>query len=256
MTTRDIIWYNTLNTGYCGGFKCDEYYKLGIQFQHKTGKWSKPIYVTTMQQSMHPTYLRRANENALTLHIPGFKWKLPPSLIADALEKDYVKARGIVVFPSLYNRRVVAQGILNGTVYNDADRNSAMPYAQSSWFFRPFNVEFEHSSTATAVNVEHRHGTLLGMAPHRFAEIQGAEAVDLTNLEVDQRIKFKVDLNVVTFHSPDVEFDDSFYNFDYSPSYRLSNVGFVEWYKCYSDIDIQTETAKFADKGGGFMRGI
>ena len=29
----------------CGGFKRGDYYRLGVQFQYKTGKWSTPIWL-------------------------------------------------------------------------------------------------------------------------------------------------------------------------------------------------------------------
>ena len=253
---QDIVWYNTLVNGYCAGFKTNEYYKLGVQFQHVTGKWSRPIYIDTKQEEFYPHYTNVEGKNEISLFVPSFKCKIPSKLWQLALDNNYVKARGIVVFPNLYNRYVVAQGILNGTVYNDADREHSLPYAQSSWFFRPFNIVFEKYSTDTHVNVEYRNGVKLGRLPHRFGEIQGAEVVDLANPDREQRIEFKVDLNLVTFHSPDVEMDESFYNFDYSPFYDLYNVGLVEWYKSYSDIDIQTETAKLDAKGGGFLKGM
>ena len=33
----------------CGGFKTNNYYRLGVQFQYKTGKWSEPIYIKDFQ---------------------------------------------------------------------------------------------------------------------------------------------------------------------------------------------------------------
>lgn len=253
------VWFNTLKEGYCAGFKYKEYYKLGIQFQHETGKWSKPIYLCTKQQLRQPSIFQYYNDSRMDIRIPVFEWNLTNDIWRTAGQNKYVKVRPVVVFPNLYERYVIAQGILNATVYNDADRNSALPYAQSSWFFRPLNVTLNQYanqlSTWTKVDVEYRHGMPLGKLPYRFAEIQGAEAVDFEHPDQEQRIQFKVDLNLVTFHSPDVEFDDSFYNFDYSPKYQVSCVGFVQWYKCYSDIDIQTETSKLESKGGGFIKG-
>ena len=115
--------------GYCAGFKYQEYYKLGIQFQHETGKWSKPIYLGTVQQDKHPEMWQRQGDAYLSMQVPAFKWNITHDIWRTARQNGYVKVRGIVVFPNLYERYVIAQGILNGTVYNDADRNTAVPYA-------------------------------------------------------------------------------------------------------------------------------
>ena len=36
---------NFLSVGNTSGFKSGEHYRLGIQFQHKTGKWSEPVFI-------------------------------------------------------------------------------------------------------------------------------------------------------------------------------------------------------------------
>ena len=38
----------------CGGFKRGESYRLGIQFQYKTGKWSDPVYYRDAEQYLIP----------------------------------------------------------------------------------------------------------------------------------------------------------------------------------------------------------
>jgi len=44
-TTGIYSHYNSLNVGYTAGFKHNEWYRLGLQFQDNTGRWSSPVWI-------------------------------------------------------------------------------------------------------------------------------------------------------------------------------------------------------------------
>lgn len=119
-------------------FKYLEWYRLGVQFQYKTGKWSEPIFLKDIQNTQHikANYSTKADN----IEIPCFEYQLNNAYgaINALVSKGYIKARPVVVFPSLQDRECICQGILCPTVYNVRDRYSNSPFVQSSWFTRPF----------------------------------------------------------------------------------------------------------------------
>lgn len=130
-------WLNQLNTESAGvkTFKYGETYKLGVQFQDKYGNWSQPYFIKDIQQTLYPQIDVHGN-----LHKPIFACSI--NEIYDALnsyeKENYVRIRPVVSFPSITERSVLCQGVLNPTIFNITERCNKTCYAQSSWFFRPF----------------------------------------------------------------------------------------------------------------------
>lgn len=149
-------FYPYKNSLYLGpnikSFKYLEWYRFGIQFQHKSGKWSEPVWINDTynnNQTNGGVYPSLSPEGNLSL--VQAKYSLQPEIIALAVAQDFIRVRGLVVYPSLIDREVVAQGILCPTVYNVGDRFSNSPFAQASWFSRP-NLSFDITRNASNWN--------------------------------------------------------------------------------------------------------
>lgn len=114
-------------------FKYLEYYRFGVQFQHRTGKWSEPIWINDVQNNVHLScsYL----ENS-PIYLPVAKMQLSEDILNLLRQQDFVRVRPVIVFPSLSDRECICQGVLCPTVYNISDRYGNSPFAQSSWFIR------------------------------------------------------------------------------------------------------------------------
>lgn len=136
---------NTLNNGaqQITTFHSNEWYRFGIQFQYKTGKWSEPIFLKDAKVTLAPS-LDIAGSSCYA-HLVKAVFKINSNLessigtniIREAVSEGFVRARGVIVYPDVKDREVIAQGILCPTVYNLSDRFSNSPYAQASWFLRP-----------------------------------------------------------------------------------------------------------------------
>lgn len=113
-------------------FKSKETYRLGIQFQDNTGKWSDPIVYKDVTVDKTPTL----DESNNYLGVQG-KLYIADEIVNWAKENNYKKVRPVVVYPQEGERDVVAQGILCPTVFNAKDRQEGTCFAQSSWFLRP-----------------------------------------------------------------------------------------------------------------------
>lgn len=123
-------------------FKYLEYYRLGIQAQHYTGKWSEPIWINDVQNTGKPASVFW---NSQRINLPVFKYSINDSDIIKTLtDNGYVNIRPVIVYPTTNDREVICQGILCPTVYNVADRYGNTPFAQSSWFTRP-NAPFDYT---------------------------------------------------------------------------------------------------------------
>lgn len=142
-------FYPYKNSLYLGSkiksFKYLEWYRFGIQFQHKSGKWSEPVWVNDAyngpdDEGGYNTGVAPSLNNSLSL--VQAQYSLQSDVIQAAVSQGFTRVRGVVVYPSLTDREVVAQGILCPTVYNVGDRFSNSPFAQASWFSRP-NLAFD-----------------------------------------------------------------------------------------------------------------
>ena len=118
-------------------YKYLEYYRFGIQLMDSYGTWSNPIWIGDFQNLKHPTNQHFYNNDNAT-YLPYFKATLTGTAITEFMN-DYkaVAVRPVVVFPQINDRICKAQGVLNPTVYNWANRESGNVYAQASWCFRP-----------------------------------------------------------------------------------------------------------------------
>lgn len=304
-------YINTLsnNSAKIKTFKYLEWYRIGIQFQHNTGKWSEPIWLYDKYNST-PLSTQLISKSEIQAVVG--KYILDTTTSQQLIDLGYIRARGVISYPQVSDREVVAQGILAPTVYNVQDRYSNSPFAMSSWFIRP-NSPFDwdkstelviltggtdadwvdrralrwpsiHSrlgmyrtsypTTGTvdknfdAVKVgalaEFRHNYPIPGNNTRRGEIQclvsppspylaqttstAQHTFVNTNAEY-----FYVDQSILTFHSPDIEFDNNVKNMD-SSNLKLRIVGMVPITSSASEIDITTSTPQLDSSKPGFYK--
>ena len=123
-------------------FKYKDWYRFGLQFQNKTGKWSEPIFVKDVQNSSNAPSFDTSYYKYRYMELVQASALLYEDIIKLAVSNGFVRVRGVVVYPTLNDREVVAQGILCPTVFNVSDRYGNSPFAQASWFSRP-NAPFD-----------------------------------------------------------------------------------------------------------------
>ena len=238
----------------CGGFKHGDYYRLGIQFQYKTGKWSEPVPIGDYRQDNCPS------ETDSTVNLPCFSATVPSELATLLVHNDYLRARPVVVFPEPQDRVTLCQGVVCPTMYTTERRSNRKDlYAQSSWFFRakrpavssdavvfpPVGIQYDSGGSRTDSRLVYQ-GRGVGDSPAdiKQVEIQGV---------FEERNQFKVDdFEVSTLHSPDIEFDTHLSVTDFSGT-QYSKAGTVTFKRTLSDIDIQTSTPAISSVGAGFV---
>lgn len=116
-------------------FKYLEWYRFGIQFQHVTGKWSNPIFLQDLKNDIH---IETNLWDGSNFGLPVANLVIKDNTLLESITKEnYIKARPVIVYPTINDREVICQGVVCPTVYNVADRYDNSPFAQSSWFARP-----------------------------------------------------------------------------------------------------------------------
>lgn len=239
-------------------FKYLETYRLGVQFQHYSGRWSEPIFINDIRNEVPINSPIGYIENNIELPVAQFNIE-DKTIITKLLSEGYTKIRPVIVYPSLNDRECICQGLLCPTMFNLVDRFNNRPFAQSSWFIRPYvrNTDLLVTNKSTiGDNVEYRHYYPLPNAYGLNAEIQsvrsnslGLEEVTTSSADLEKSSDlFFVDQSILTFHSPDIEFDDNIKNLDTS-NLKLRIVGYIPLTSFYGDIDIQTDTPPNQFKG-------
>lgn len=195
-------------------FKKGEEYRLGIIALHRTGKWSEAIPVGDhlMTKGIINTVDNQYN-------LTEFRCMVHRYLLNELRDLDYVAIKPVVVFPSYGDRNVLAQGVLCPTNFLNSDRNKNSPYSISSWFTRLKVV-----NKSDAVSTDTSDGTITS-----FAHTGRISSTSTTGsqrwVETPCINAGGVDENIVTFHSPEILFDNDIRN--YITNSKLRIVGYV-----------------------------
>lgn len=145
-------------------FKGGEYYRFGYQLQTKTGEWSDPVYLEDKQNTYYPTVT--PNGTKRTIQMVSAKATIDLSgELGTAIKDNYIAIRPLVVYPNPAERAVIAQGVLNPTVFNIKDRTQNAPFAQASWFFRPYMVNTTSTEISPSTGDED-HNNFVTYAQH------------------------------------------------------------------------------------------
>lgn len=248
---------NQLSVGNTSTFKIGDIYRLGVQFQHKSGKWSEPCFI---KDYVIPRTKKPKIENDV-LTLPSIKVTIDSETIRLLEGLDYKKARPLVVLPTVYDRMVIAQGILCPTVFSVKDRVSNTPFAQSSWFFRPMSEVIDNTKDiGKGATVSFAHLEPLKAESDRGAEIQNMTSTTFAKANYAAKKDrdtnnntFFIDQSIVTMHSPDIEFDDSTKQALENGEFELNIVGLTNFKSNAGDISIQTSSSVPSPNDVGFF---
>lgn len=140
-------------------FKGGETYRLGFQLQKKTGEWSEPIFIDDIENPHYPNTSMYEDNYFLPYAEGGINLELLREKIPN-FDTIFISIRPVIVYPDIQDRTVLCQGVLNPTVFNVPDRAEGFPYAQASWFFRPYmsydNKTIISSSSSNSNRVQQR----------------------------------------------------------------------------------------------------
>ena len=138
--THTLKWNNREITTFKGG----DTYRFGFQLQKKTGEWLEPIFMDDVRNYFYPKTI--ATRNTCSIDLTYAKASVDLSAFNGIDYSIYSKIRPVMVPPTIADREVLCQGVLNPTVFNAFDRIDKYPFAQPSWYFRPYTGRVESQS--------------------------------------------------------------------------------------------------------------
>lgn len=227
-------------------FKNGEHYMVGVQLQDNTGKWSLPIYIKTI--TIDTQYPYTINHGSIIYYRPIIKITgLTESTYNSLVDMGYKRIRGVIVYPEDVDKKVLAQGILCPTVYNEEERKNNNPHVKSSWFLRPNLTQDFTSSSINATQTSGREGAYVEFR-HSNPILYGKNS----GSEIQNGYEYKIDQSFLTFHSPDIEFGNT-QSYD---GLNLRIVGHVNFTSNYGRIDIQASAPKNSKSKGFYNKNI
>lgn len=257
-------------------FQNGETYRLGVQFQHITGRWSEVLWIQDYTINKAPIASENTGIVGTSLNIRFTDYD--DSLSDTLWEAGYVMARPVVVYPSVKDRNIVCQGILNPTVYNVKERFNDNSFSSASWYFRPalttwraadnnkplFSDDFGHDGddpyALDGAFLEYRHNYSIPSSDYRNGEIQssslGCKKVYLSTESAGKYVdknneEFFIDANILTFNSPDIEYNEELKLLDgAAENFYLDIVGYAECTSVASDISIEATMPRNSNANG------
>lgn len=202
-------------------FMSDESYYIGIILQDEYGVWSDVIPVGGYIDgtSTHEYYERHVNNQRINDDDTTFNPVSVKVTFGDTAKDIISGYKKIKVVRLKENPSVLCQAAVSPTVFNK-DRKSGNTYAQSSWVFRPIvpketikDYIYKHNyNIRTKFTWETIGGNLV--KTDIKGEINGASSNDINispayiwrNSHDLSDNEFFVDWNVVTLHSPEIEY--------------------------------------------------
>ena len=254
------------------GFKCHEYYKIGLQFQRKTGEWTSVIPLKFNDHDwIKTTKYPYVDITDHKVKIPkiNIKFNGGASSVMSLIKEDYIAARAVIAEPILGHKSIRCQGILCPTLYRYSEREDNSPYSISSWFIRPCNSSCTHDveippafSVQATIGDDSKYTADVDLSSTLNSEIQGTWHISpyrdviflredikpYTEDFIDWELKspnYIVDQNVLTFHSPDIT-EESI-----NGNYNVRIVGLVPLTANQADYVIQTSTPVLSSIGKG-----
>ena len=214
------------------GFKWNQRYKLGLQFQDRYGHWSSPFYIATKRVNVKPLM------GDYTVSLPYAKSTQPDTQQVFSVQeffnilnnyqnqdgeyvyKDkFVNLRPVVSLPNVNERDVLCQGIISPTVFNISERQNGNIKSQSSWFFRPFVGNIDGNPV---VNDENGYKYLDGSTEiikganvsfEHYEPLSGSDKVDceIQGMYFDSTKRQKRRANTITAEQASNEYQNYYY---------------------------------------------
>lgn len=240
---EDKYYFNTNFVNNLTYFSNKEIYRVGIQFQYKNGKWSRPYFLKDF------TIDNKLEIIDNVIKLPSIKIQIEEDTQEILLNQNITRCRALVVFPNIHERAILDKGVVCPTLYNQEDRENNNPYNQSSWFFRPVR----NSETWQDLEFNDIYSTTYTQYPHALIEFRDNYPLfsyGNKGSEIQNETNFFVDYSILTYHSPFAEFNEEDVNLK---NVKARVVGYIEITETYGRTQIQTSSAPYSTQSNGFI---
>lgn len=241
-------------------FKDKNYYRVGIQFQHYTGRWSEVVWLGDYKCTDKYSEIPNSSiDYSLYTIVLGYL-KLTSSvktILQNLISLGYRMVRPVIVYPNISEKKVLGQGILCNTLRSSIDPYTVYP----DYFFRSLPHPNSSLEDAEAYTYSQEAVFKQGIMPpfESYGEIWSHKnktdgsigtglAYDFPNINDLSEVHFVEDGSVCDLYTPDVEFDDSLKVYGFS-NITLSKVSELLLSSNFTSVEIQTTTIPKASIG-------
>lgn len=232
----------------CNGFKNGNTYRLGIQFQDKYGSWSKPFKLSDEKETLSPSI--SIGTDAATVTMPGFNATLSAKAAEELYSKGYRKARALYVAPTMLDRDVLCQGIVNRVVERTTKEKNG--YLQPSWIFRykdTNKLEWSPEKKSVMDNSV--------QPPTAKTDELESDIASLRNIEIQGKFDnepLSLSTSYITLNSPDLDLSSDFKNTKFEDAnYSINEIAKADVSNVLSAVSIQTSTPTINDDAAGAL---
>ena len=247
-----------LDGPYSGIFKCNQKYRIGIQGQYKNGTWTPPVHLfDAVVSENYPEIIINYTEGTYTVNTDNSDFHVNlPCKLKELLDIGVKKLRTVIVYPKFTDKRTIAQGVLCPTVFNYYGRMTNAPFAQSSWFFRPV-YDTENAGSALYGEKRGEYVKFNNLDVLDKKEIGNINTINQIPKDADNKYnsQFFIDENIVTFHSPDLDYNEDLWAIDYT-GYELQIIGAVPLNSIYGNVNIESKSPPKSSSGGPVFKPV
>lgn len=180
-------------------FRYGNIYRIGLQFQYYTGRWSEVVWLGDYKNNSHVDWLDlvynyQTDEGVKEYrgYADGITWKIKPlgslkidstikHVIQNLVDSGYRRVRPVIVYPRQAERYSVLQGFLCNTVFQG--NNPLMNYPD--WYIRTKydSVGWEKGSTYLRGAAYHKYKRIIGeIEGVSYAKGDGGEFYDESHI--------------------------------------------------------------------------
>lgn len=237
-------------------FKGGETYRFGFQLQKTTGEWSQPIWIGDVRNNLYPN--SRLYSNTVNLIHAECDLPLNPSIDTNV----YKRIRPVMVYPNIQDRETLCQGVLNPTVFNLFDRKDGYPFAQASWYFRPYVLSEAGGSISRpdisfrAVKVFEKDRKNLdsfgidlnfsGQGVQVYPIVVTGHDDALREILEDKTVVFKKAGTIIDTHTFDGTIEIGKYHGEYT---RYALISSIDWLTSAEDFNTEKGVFAYSSKG-------
>lgn len=188
-------------------FKCGEIYRFAIQFMTLTGEWVNPIWIGDKKCDVRPRGGKE--DNYYTVANAIFTW---PTSLTPLVKDKYISYRLLMAETNVGTRSILAQGVVNPTMFNYYERFNNAPNSIAAWNFRLRNSSMSSAHLQSIGNQFSETAELQGLK-HELLPLFDIEEADLYTYKYYNLI-FGVDsgtemvYKLILFNVPDDKVED------------------------------------------------
>lgn len=257
-TSKEDLKYisNVSNKTY---FKNGNTYRVGIQFQHYTGRWSEVVWLGDYLCTDKLTDLfenSNGDTSDLSTIVLGYLKlnNVVKTVLQTLIGLGYRMIRPVIIYPNISERKVLGQGVLCNTLRSSVDSYTVYP----DYFFRGLPRQGESFQNVKAFTYSQEAVFKQGVMPpfESYGEIwhSNSSSNDIVSpynnncINDLSEVHFVEDGSVCDLYTPDIEFDDSLkvYNFTNITLNKVSELGLQS---NFTSVEIQTSTIPKASIG-------